>query len=113
MSRAALYLAMALIGLAVQIAVFVVFLGESGLDLAEFGEQAVDTTIAVLALTDLALTAVVVFVWMPDEARRAGMRRWWPFAAAAAGGVCFALPLFLWARERRLAEPGARAPQLS
>ena len=102
MSRASLYLALALVGLAVQIAVFVVFLGESGLDLAEFGEQAVDTTIAILALTDLLFTGAVVLLWIPGEAARVGFERWWPFALAAAGGVCFALPLFLSARERRL-----------
>ena len=102
MSRASLYLALALVGLAVQIAVFVVFLGESGLDLAEFGEQAVDTTIAILALTDLLFTGTIVLLWIPGEAARVGIERWWPFALAAAGGVCFALPLFLSARERRL-----------
>lgn len=101
-ARAPLYLGLALVGLAVQLAIFAIFLGEQGLDLGELGEQAVDTTIAVLALTDLLLTAIVVLLWMPGEAARVGIQRWWPFALAAAGGVCFALPLFLWARERRL-----------
>ena len=86
----------------VQLAVFGIFLGEHGLDVGELGEQAVDTTIAVLAPTDLLLTGTVVLLWMPGEAARVGLQKWWPFAVAAAGGVCFALPLFLWARERRL-----------
>ena len=107
MSRAPLFLAMALLGLAVQVAVFVAFLGESGLDFGELGEQAVQTTIAVLALTDLLLTGTVVLLWMPGEAARVGIQKWWPFALAAAGGVCFAPPLFLWARERRLEPAGA------
>ena len=102
MSRAAGYLALAAFGLVVQLAVFGIFLGEHGLDVGELGEQAVDTTIAVLALTDLLLTGTVVLLWMPGEAARVGIQKWWPFAVAAAGGVCFALPLFLWARERRL-----------
>jgi len=100
MSRAALYIALALLGLAIQIAIFVVFLSESGLDLGEFGDQAVATTIAVMALADLALTALVYLLWLPGEARRAGIDPWWPYAVAVAGGLCFALPLFLWARER-------------
>lgn len=108
MSRAPLYLGLAVLGLALQLAIFAVFLAEHGLDLSELGEQAVDTTIAVLALTDLLLTATVVLLWMPREAARVGIERWWRFALAAVGGVCFALPLFLWARERRLdAEPAA------
>ena len=100
MSRAPLYLALALLGLAVQVAIMVVFLGDNGLDLSEFGDQAVETTIAVLALTDVAISALVYLVWMPREARSAGIERWWPYAVAVAGGLCFALPLFLWARER-------------
>jgi len=102
MSRAPLYLALALLGLALQLVIFAIFLGEHGLDLGEMGEQAVDTTIAVLALADLLLTGTVVLLWMPAEARRVGIDRWWRFGLAAAGGVCFALPLFLWARERKL-----------
>ena len=100
MSRASLYLALAGLGFAVQAAITVVFLAESGLDLGEFGEQAVQTTIAVLGLADLIMTAVVYLLWLPGEARAAGIDRWWPYAVAVAGGLCFALPLFLWARER-------------
>jgi len=99
-TRAALYLALALLGLAVQLAIVVVFLAENGLDLGELGDQAVATTIAVLALADLLMSALVYLVWMPREARRAGVDPWWPYAVALAGGLCFALPLFLWARER-------------
>ncbi len=100
MSRAPLYLALAGLGLATQTAIVVVFLAESGLDVGEFGDQMVETTIAVLALADLAMTALVYLLWLPGEARRAGIERWWPYAVALAGGLCFALPLFLWARER-------------
>ena len=100
MSRAPLYLSLAVLGLAVQTGVLVVFLAESGLDFAELGDQAVETTIAVLALTDILMSGLVFLLWLPREARRAGIDRWWPYAVATAGGLCFALPLFLWARER-------------
>jgi hypothetical protein len=33
---------------------------------------------------------------------------WWPYAVAVVGGLCFALPLFLAARER--AREGSPAP---
>ena len=113
MSRGLMFLVLALVGLAAQLAVLVVFLADRGLDFGELGDQAVKTTIAVLTLTDLLFTAVIVLVWIPAEAARVGIERWWPYALAALGGVCFALPLFLSARERRLGEAGARAPQLS
>jgi hypothetical protein len=107
MSRASLFLALAFVGLAAQLAVLVVFLADSGLDFGELGEQAVETNIAVLTLTDLLLTALIVLLWIPSEAARLGIERWWPFAVAALGGVCFALPLFLSARERRLEAPSS------
>jgi len=102
MSRASLFLALAFVGLAAQLAVLGIFLADSGLDLGEMGEQAVETDIALLTLTDLLLTAGIYLLWMPREAARAGIEKWWPYALAALGGVCFALPLFLSARERRL-----------
>ena len=102
MSRASMFLVLAFVGLAAQLVIVVIFLADSGLDFGELGEQAVETTIAVLTLTDLLFTAVIVLLWIPGEAARVGIERWWPFALAAAGGVCFALPLFLSARERRL-----------
>lgn len=100
MSRAAMYLVLALVGLAAQIAIATVFLADHGADLGEIGDQATATTMAVLALVDLLLSAAVYLVWLPREARRAGIERWWPYALAVAGGLCFALPLFLSARER-------------
>jgi hypothetical protein len=100
MSRAAMFLALATVGLAVQLAVVAVFLSQEGFDLGAAGSQMVETTMAVLALTDLGLTALAFLLWLPGEARRAGIARWWPYAVATAGGVCFALPLFLSARER-------------
>jgi len=100
MNRAPLFLALALLGLALQLAVVGVFLSQEGLDVGEIGSQMVETTMAVLAITDLGLTAIAFLVWLPGEARRAGIERWWPYAVAVLGGVCFALPLFLAARER-------------
>lgn len=100
MSRAQLYLVLAALGLASQVAITGVFLADSGFDLAEMGDQMVETTMAVLVLADLLLSGIVYLLWMSAEARRAGIEKRWPYAVAVAGGLCFALPLFLWARER-------------
>jgi Zn-dependent protease len=101
--RAGMYFALAAVGLASQLAILVVFLADSGFDIGEFADQAVESTIAVLALADLTMCGVVFAVWSAREARRVGITPWWPFLAAMAGGVCFAFPLFLGYRERRLA----------
>ena len=101
--RAGMYFALAAISLAVQLAVTAVFLADVGFDLAEFGEQAVESTIAVLTLADLAFCGLIFLVWSAREARRVGIEPWWPFLVALAGGVCFAFALFLGYRERRVA----------
>jgi uncharacterized protein DUF2834 len=94
------YLVLAIAGLVAQLVVLLVFAADHGLDFAEMGDQIFGSTIAVLTFVDLAFCAVVYLVWMPREARRAGIEAWWPFAIATLGGVCFAFPLFLHARDR-------------
>jgi drug/metabolite transporter (DMT)-like permease len=106
--RALAFLALALAGLAGQLALAGVFLADKGLDLGEFGDQIFSSTVAALTFADLMMCAVVFLVWLPREAARAGIRRWWPFALATLGGLCFAFPLFLYARERSRA--GSAAP---
>ena len=107
--RAVAFLALAIAGLIGQVTLFGVFLAEHGLDAGEFADQMFSSTIAALALADLMACAVVFLVWLPREAARVGIHRWWPFALAAFGGLCFAFPLFLSFRERRWAEGASRA----
>jgi hypothetical protein len=116
--KAALYFVLAAVGLVSQLAIAIVFFADEGIDFADFAEQAVESTIAVLTLADLTMCALVFLVWSRAEARRVGVEPWWPFVVALAGGVCFAVPLFLGYRERRLAgvagdQRGERAAELS
>ena len=98
--RARALLALAIAGLLGQLTLFGVFLADNGLDLGEFTNQIFSSTIAALAFADLMTSAVVFYAWLPREAARAGIR-WWPFALAGLGGLCFAFPLFLYVREGR------------
>ena len=109
MKRSTLFLGLALLGLVSQAVILGVFLADEGIDLGAFGDQAVETTIAVLALGDLTLSGLVYLLWMPGEARRAGIDPWWPYALAVLGGLCFAFPLFLAARARRAESAAAAA----
>jgi hypothetical protein len=108
--RARAYLALAVIGAAVPLAIGAVFVSAHGLDVAEAGRQ-LSSTIGILAMADLTIASVVFWVWLSGEARRAGLKRWWPLVAAnLLVGLCFALPLFLYLRERRLAPARGAAP---
>jgi hypothetical protein len=102
--RALAFLALAIAGLLGQLALVGVFLADNGVDLGEFTDQIFSSTIAALTFADLMMCAVVFFAWLPREAARVGIRRWWPFALASLGGLCFAFPLFLYFRERRRIE---------
>jgi hypothetical protein len=107
--RALAFLALAIAGLLGQLALFGVFLADHGLDPGEFADPMLSSTIAALTFADLMACAVVFLVWLPREAARVGIRRWWPFALATLGGLCFAFPLFLYSRERRRIAGVARA----
>lgn len=53
---------------------------------------------------DLLLTASTVTIWMQVESKRLRMSGfWWHFLLIFAVGICFALPTFLYRREKHLA----------
>ena len=108
--RALAFLALAVASLIGQYALVGAFLVDNGLDLAEVGDQVFSSTIAALTFTDLMACTVIFYVWMPREAARTGIQRWWMFAVAGVfGGLCFAFGLFLYFRERSRIEGAARA----
>jgi hypothetical protein len=97
------FLFLAIAGLLGQAALLGAFLASEGLDPGKFADQLFPSTVAALSFADLVACFAVFLVWMPREAARAGIRRWWPFALATLGGLCFAFPLFLCFRERTFA----------
>ena len=102
--RATIFLLLAVIGTALPLALGVAFVADEGLDLAEFADQATANTVAVLGVADLTVSSVVFWVWMSREGPRVGIDRWWLFIVPnLLVGLSSALPLFLYARERRLA----------
>jgi len=112
--RARTFLALAIAGLIGQLVILGVFIADNGLDLGEFADQIFSSTVAALSFADLTMSAVVFYAWLPREAARVGIRRWWPFALAGLGGLCFAFPLFLSFREQRRAENATpAAPAIS
>ena len=106
--RARVYLLLAVVGAAVPLTIAGIFLADEGLDLGEFVDQLFETTISTMAFADLAISSLVFLFWSWHEARRVGIRPWWPFVAAnLLVGLSFALPLFLFFRERRGTAPAA------
>jgi len=53
---------------------------------------------------DLLFSILVFWVFVYKESKRINMENWWIFLAATLIGLSFALPLFLYFRERHLEE---------
>ena len=64
--------------------------------------------IAAATLTDFTLSCIVFWAFLFTESRRVGVKHaWFFFVTNIVIGLCFALPAFLFMRERAL-ERGAR-----
>lgn len=99
-----LYLILAMTGFVLPYYFFISFLTANGLNLSLLAQQLFGTPISTFFAVDLLITAVVFWVFLYQEARRLQMRRWWVYIIATLFvGPSFALPLFLYFRETRLA----------
>jgi hypothetical protein len=62
-----------------------------------------DSAISAATLVDFAISCLVFWPFLYSESKRLGLRYWWAFILAnLVIGLSFALPAFLYARERAL-----------
>ena len=96
-----LYLLTAIAGLALPWYFFLDFLMENGFDIALFAQQLFANRISTFFAVDLIIAALVFLLYLCIEERRRPHSRWWLIAlATAAIGPSFAIPLYLYLRER-------------
>lgn len=101
------YLALALIGLLLPYWQFVPWVLTNGVNLSLFLRELFANRVAASFAIDVLVSAVVLLVLVSGEGGRLEMRGLWvPIAGVVLVGVSFALPLFLYMRERQL-EPSA------
>ena len=102
--RERFFLVMTVVGFVVPNIFVVIFLGREGLDVGQYFGDWVGTLPAAQLTADLVICGATFLVWAAIEGIRIGERRWWwTLPAAYLVGLCFAIPLFLYLRERRLA----------
>jgi hypothetical protein len=95
-----IYLGLCIAGTVLPYSQFLPFLREHGLDVRLFFEQLFDNRISAFFAWDVIVSALVLWVLVLVEGRRAGVRHLWaPIAASLAVGVSLGLPLFLYQRE--------------
>ena len=97
------YLLLCVLGTVLPYSQLVPFVREHGLDLRLLVEQLFANRIGAFFGLDVVVSALVVFVLVWVEGRRAEMRHLWaPVAATLLVGVSLGLPLFFYLREDRL-----------
>ena len=103
MSSKSIYLALALIGLFVPYFFFFKFLGANGFNLQLLFQQLFANDISTFFAVDLIISIIVFWIYMIAEANTLQMKNWWLYILASLiVGLSFALPLFLYFRERQL-----------
>ena len=100
-----LYLTLCLIGTGLPLAAFLPFLRTPGAGPNLFLTQLFATPVSGFFGWDVVVSSLVLWTLVLVEGRRLAMRGLWaPIAANLLVGVSLGLPLFLYMRERRLAQ---------
>jgi hypothetical protein len=97
-----IYLVAAIIGLLFPYYFLFFFLRENGLDISLLLQQLFENRISTFFAIDLILSIIVFWFYMYSEAKKLQMKNWWLYILASLTvGLSFALPLFLYFRERQ------------
>ena len=99
-----LYLGLCIAGTVLPYSQLIPFLREHGLDLRLIFEQLFSNRISGFFGLDVIVSSLVLWVLVLTEGRRIGVKHLWsPIAANLIVGVSLGLPLFLYLREKELA----------
>src|SRR5829696_281367 len=97
------YLVGAILGTILPLSQLIRFLAAYGFDMPLFFEQLFQNHVSAFFGIDVIISSFVLWLFVFSEGRRRGMRHLWVYVICnLAVGVCFALPLFLFFRERKL-----------
>jgi hypothetical protein len=112
--RRSLYLALAVLGAIAPVVLFGVFFAQEGFDLGEMVDQIFGSPASAAVMADVSIASIAFWVWLFREAPRIGVSAWPYVAGNLLVGLCFALPLFLYVREKRTSgAPSASSPSAS
>ena len=98
-----IYLTLALLGLLIPYYFLFKFLGANGFDIPLLVQQLFANDISSFFAVDLVISTIVFWIYMFAEANKLKMKNSWLYLLASMlVGLSFALPLFLYFRERKL-----------
>jgi len=105
-----LYLLLSVLGVALPYSQLLPFLREHGINLSLLVEQLFANRVSGFFGLDVIVSSLVLWVFVFSEGRRRQMKRLWVYIVCnLLVGVSFALPLFLYMRERRMNKPSEAA----
>ena len=100
-NRAKLLLGLTVVGFVVPNAMVGIFIADHGLDVGLYLDSWFETLPAAQLVVDLVIAFCAFFAWTAWDGQRCGVERWWVvMPASLLVGVCFAVPLYLFMRER-------------
>ena len=103
MTRKTVYLVLAVLGLILPYWFFFQFLNTNGLNFSLLIQQLFANDISTFFAIDLILSTIVFWIFIVADANKYQMKNGWLYILASLiVGLSFALPLFLYFRERRL-----------
>ena len=104
-----LYLVLCVVGIVLPYWMLVPWIMEHGLDLPLLCRELFANRVGGFFGLDVFVAAIVLFVFVFAEGRRAAIPNLWlPVLATLLVGVSLGLPLFLYLRQRRLDDPAGR-----
>jgi hypothetical protein len=99
------YLFLCVLGTILPCSQFIPFLAENGLDIRLFIEQLFANRISGFFGMDVIVSSLVLWAFVFTEGRRRRMKHLWVYIACnLTVGVSLGLPLFLYMRERKIAD---------
>lgn len=104
-----LYLIAAILGTVLPLWYCIPFLLTNGFDMPLFFRQLFQNNVSAFFGVDVIISSVVLWLFVFSEGRRRRMKNLWLYVVCnLAVGVCLALPLFLFFRERKLIDEPVR-----
>ena len=111
MDRKKIYLFRCILGVVLPYSQLIPWIKENGLNTGFFFHVLFVNGVSGACVLDVLVTSAIVVVFILLEGKRLGMRLLWlPLAGLPALGVPFALPMFLYLRERTLDREAAARP---
>ena len=103
MNRKSIYFVLALVGLLAPYYFFFKFLNANGFNIPLLLDELFANNVSTFFAVDLIISIIVFWIYMIAEANKLRMKNWWLYILASLTvGLSFALPLFLYFRERKL-----------